>query len=65
MTAPVIVDAGDSRGSLATLAAGLRVAPEFRAGLRTTLLLAVMESIRSPRTVRNSAAVLVTRHPRS
>jgi ATP-binding cassette subfamily B protein len=35
---------GAQRGSLATLAQGLRIAPEFRAGLRTTLLLALIST---------------------
>ena len=41
MTAATI-DAAAERGALATLAHGLRLAPEFRAGLGTTLTLAVV-----------------------
>ncbi len=36
------VDAAAERGALATLAHGMRLAPEFRAGLATTLTLAVV-----------------------
>ena len=35
---------GSERGSVATLAQGLRIAPEFRTGLRTTLLLALLST---------------------
>jgi ATP-binding cassette subfamily B protein len=37
-------DEAAERGSFATLAHGLRLAPEFRAGLRTTLLLALIST---------------------
>ena len=36
------VDVAAERGTLATLAHGMRLAPEFRAGLATTLTLAVV-----------------------
>ena len=36
--------AAEQRGSLATLAHGLRIAPEFRNGLRVTLLLALLST---------------------
>ena len=42
--APTTVDATVERGSFAVLAHGLRLAPEFRAGLRTTLLLALLST---------------------
>ena len=38
------LDVSSSRGSFATLAHGLRLAPEFRAGLRVTLLLALIST---------------------
>jgi ATP-binding cassette subfamily B protein len=41
MTVEALLDGGKERGSFATLAHGLRLAPEFRAGLPVTLLLAL------------------------
>ena len=44
MTAPATLGTGEARGSVATLLQGLRVAPEFRAGLPVTLALALLST---------------------